>query len=56
MAKTPASAKTPPPPNMEYGQPYELIEVEKLQLDSQNPRLAEFALGSKPTCEPTVHR
>ena len=31
------------------GIPYERISVDKLFLDAENPRLAEFALGNKPT-------
>ena len=31
------------------GKAYERVEVEKLLLDPNNPRLAEYALGNKPT-------
>jgi hypothetical protein len=48
MAKTQTSVKTLPPESGD-GQPYELVEVDKLFFNGDNPRLAEFALGDKPT-------
>ena len=48
MAKTQTVVKTPPEESGD-AQPYELMEVGKLCLDKDNPRLAEFALGDKPT-------
>ena len=42
-------AKTETTRSAEDTRPYERIEVDKLLLDAKNPRLAEYALGSKPT-------
>lgn len=42
-------AKTEIPKAAEDGKAYERVDVEKLFLDKKNPRLAEYALGSKPT-------
>ncbi len=42
-------AKTQAHDGAATGQPFERVEVGKLQLDAKNPRLAEHALGPKPT-------
>ena len=42
-------AKTQTTKTTDEAKPYEPVEVDKLLLDAKNPRLAEYALGSKPT-------
>src|SRR4051812_8364551 len=42
-------ANTQHTPEVDGKEPYERVEVNKLHLDGKNPRLAEFALGNKPT-------
>jgi hypothetical protein len=42
-------AKTQITQTANEGKAYERVEVDRLLLDPNNPRLAEFALGSKPT-------
>ena len=42
-------AKTQITQTADEGKAYERVEIERLLLDPNNPRLAEYALGNKPT-------
>jgi hypothetical protein len=49
MSKMAKTIKNPDSPSDDDAPPFEMVKIDDLQLDTMNPRLAEYGLGLKPS-------